>query len=89
LRNNAGEIIKNTPINIPSFATITVATHPTNLFALDASFNTGKIDQGVFGLAATSNNIVCTAHIIDASATVPQGIDLHPIRFNPISGSQE
>jgi hypothetical protein len=51
--------------------------------------NTNVINQGVIGVSATNNNMVCTAQVLDASAAVPSGIDLHGIRLNPIQGTQE
>ena len=89
VRNFNGTILKNTTLAITQFQTLTVVTHATNLYPMTSELLTGELDHGVLGISATSSNIVCTAQIIDASATVPNGIDLHGTRFNPISGSQE
>lgn len=82
-------IVGNVSLSIAQFATKTVVTHLVAVYSIDFDFDTGTVDQGAIGITASSTNIVCTAQVIDASATVPNGIDLHAIRFNPISGSQE
>jgi hypothetical protein len=89
VRNFSGTIVANVSSNINSFQTVTASTHANVLYASDVGLGTGVVNQGVVGIAATSQNIVCTAQVIDASAAVPNGIDLHPTRFNPIPGSQE
>ena len=89
VRNFNGTILKNTTLAITQFQTLTVVTHATNLYPMTSELLTGELDHGVLGISATSSNIVCTAQVVDASATVPNGIDLHGTRFNPISGTQE
>jgi hypothetical protein len=89
VRNFGGTIAVNTTYPINSFQTVTASTHDAILYDEDLYLSTGTIDQGVLGISATSTNVVCTAQVIDASASVPNGIDLHGTRFNPISGSQE
>jgi hypothetical protein len=89
VRNFDGSVLQNVTIAISQFETLAVVTHATNLYAATSILLTGELTHGVFGISATSSNIVCTAQVIDASATVPNGIDLHGARFNPISGSQE
>jgi hypothetical protein len=88
VRNAQGTLEATLTTVINQFQTLTIATHATNIYAADLMI-THAISEGVFGISATSTNIVCTAQVIDASATVPNGIDLHGARFNPISGSQE
>ena len=88
-RNFNAALVTTTTYTIGKFETATAVTHPVSLYGSEVVLNTGPLTQGVIGIAATSANIVCTAHVIDASATVPNGIDLHGTRFNPISGSQE
>jgi len=89
VRNFDGSVLKNTTIAINQFQTLAIVTHVANLYAATSILNTGELTHGAFGISATSSNIVCTAQVIDASATVPNGIDLHGTRFNPIPGSQE
>jgi hypothetical protein len=88
VRNNVGTIAINTTQNINSFGTITAVTHPIAIYG-GFEIGTGQVQQGVLGISATSTNIVCTAQILDAGASAPNGIELHGTRFNPISGSQE
>ena len=88
VRNSEGALAVTFSTDINQFQTLTVTTHSTNIYRASVAI-THAINQGVLGISATSTNIVCTAQVIDASATVPNGIDLHGARFNPISGSQE
>jgi hypothetical protein len=88
VRNSQGALEATSTTDINQFQTLTVTTHSTNIYPASVVV-THAINQGVLGISATSTNIVCTAQVIDASATVPNGIDLHGARFNPISGSQE
>ena len=88
VRNVDGTIAANKSEAINQFVTLTVETHGINIYNA-VSLATGSLQQGVIGITATSTNIVCTAHIIDAGAAVPNGIELHGTRFNPIAGTQE
>ena len=89
VRNFQGTIAVNVTHTLNPFETRTAATHDTVLYDEDVFLNTLLIDQGTLGIAATNPNIVCNAQVIDASVLVPNGIDLHAIRFTPIPGSQE
>jgi len=89
VRNANGAILQNSGGNIFHLTTNTTSTHPTNLFPFGAFQNTGAVNQGTAAIAATSLNIICTAMIVNAAATSPQGIALRMIRFNPVPGSQE
>jgi len=79
----------NLNLNIGQAQTRTASTHDTVLYAEDLILNTGVVNQGVVGVSATNLNIVCTAQVLDASAATPNGINLHGIRFNPITGTAE
>jgi len=89
-RDDTGTLVMNTSANINQFQTVTLVTRPTNVYGIgdQVLIATGPL-VGVLGMTATSQNIVCTAHIVDAGATVPNGMELHGTRFNPISGTQE
>jgi hypothetical protein len=68
--------------------TRTFSTHATSLF-VDDGLNTGAVAQGVVNVEATNSAVFCTAMIVDAAATVPNGIDLHLVRVNPHPGTVE
>src|SRR5262245_60604419 len=74
------------PIN--HLQNLTVATHPVNAYN-NVGGPTGPLTQGTAAIAATSTNIVCSAMTIDAVASLPTGVVLPGIRFNPVPGSQE
>jgi len=63
------------------------ATHATALFA-GASIS-GVIAHGVVNIESTQSAVFCTGMIVDAAATVPNGIDLHLVRVNPHPGTVE
>jgi len=72
-------------------ATVTASTHDTALFS-----DTGNsivpgiaVSQGGINIEATESGVFCTAMIVDASALVPSGIDLHLVRVNPHPGTVE
>jgi len=88
-RASNGPIVTNMVTTINSFATLTASTGQTAAYTDNLVLNTGSISQGSTAIAATSINVVCTAATIDASTTVPVGISLRGIRFNPVPGAQE
>jgi hypothetical protein len=67
--------------------TLTVATRGTNLF--NENFPGVAVQQGSAIVQSNSPKVHCSAMIVDAAATVPQGIALHMVRFNPEQGTQE
>jgi len=79
----------NLTLNIGQAQTRTASTHDTVLYAEDLILNSGVVNQGVLGISATNINITCTAHTLDASAAIPNGIQLQGLRFNPIPGTFE
>lgn len=85
-----GTVKANLTYNVVDQQTATVTTHNTNLYTEDLGLNTGAITQGALGIRATTTNIVCTAQVVDAAPdVVPNGIDLHPLRLNPMPGTDE
>jgi hypothetical protein len=84
-----GAAVKDATFNIPSNYTFTFVTHPVTTFGWDANLATGILNQGSARIWATSQSFVCTASSFDAGSTVPYGLDLHGIRFNPIPGTEE
>lgn len=75
---------------IQSKRTLTFSTQLTALLAEDAVVAGGKvINQGTAAIIATSKEVYCSAMVVDAAATVPNGIALHMVRFNPAPGTVE
>jgi hypothetical protein len=89
VRNFDSSTKANLNLNIGSAQTRTASTHDTVLYAEDLILNTGVVNQGLVIVKATSKAIVCTAHVLDAAAATPNGIDLHGIRFNATLNTQE
>ena len=87
--NFDGTTKANLTLNINPANTHTASTHDTNLYAEDIFLSTGIVDQGILGVQSTSITITCTAQIVDAAATIPNGIDLHGTRDNPMPGTAE
>ena len=88
VRNFDGTKKADQSFALASLATGTASTHITALF-VDGPLATGLINQGSAQIQSTSLQVHCSAMIVDAAATVPQGIALHMVRINPASNSQE
>jgi hypothetical protein len=84
-----GAVVKDATFTVPTNYTFTMLTHQTNAFGMDANLATGVLNQGSARIWATSQSFICTASTIDAASTVPYGLDLHGIRFNPLPGTEE
>jgi hypothetical protein len=89
IRTSSGFLWRQEDIDIQPLRTWTISTHVTAVFFDNLFLNTGILDQGSAHISATHTNIYCSAMIVDAEATVPQGIALHLVRFNPHPGTQE
>ena len=90
VRNFNGDKITAPSFNIMPNRTLTVSTHFTNLFFEDAALARGKtINSGSVRISATSTDIICSAMIVDAAVGFPEGIALHLVRFNPMTGTEE
>ena len=89
VRNFNGAILANQSRSLLPSATLTVSTHAT-LFTEDLPFLTPgvAVNQGLGVIRASSVKVVCSAMLVVAGS-VPQGVALHMVRFNPITGSQE
>jgi hypothetical protein len=90
VRDFNGAIVGERSIEISPNRTRTLSTHLTRLFFEDAIISPGEaIEQGSAEILATSSEVFCSVMIISAAANVPEGIELHLVRFNAIPGSQE
>ena len=89
VREFDGTLKANASTTIGQAVTITAATKDTGLLTENVLLNTGVVAQGALGVLATSRNMVCTAVVLQASITNPEGYNLHGLRFNPIPGTQE
>lgn len=89
--NHDGAVRANLTLNINNAQTKTAITHYANNTGTDLVLNTGIVMQGTLAIYATSTAIVCTAQVVDAAslASPAYGVPLHPVRFNPIPGTQE
>jgi hypothetical protein len=89
VRNFNGNVRANTSFSVAPSQTKTATTRPTNLYVEDVILNTISVTQGLALIRATSRNVICSAMVVDAAATVPEGIALHMVRSNPQPGTQE
>lgn len=88
--NPNGLLSSDNSANIASKRTLTIATHYTIAFTSDFYTSIGVfVKQGTASIISTSREIFCSAMIVDAAASVPSGIALHMVRFNPAPGSVE
>jgi hypothetical protein len=84
-----GTIAGTVSLNLLHGQTRTESTHLTAAFN-DGQFAAGDvIDQGAINVEATQSGIFCSAMIVDASAALPTGVDLHTVRVNPHPGTVE
>jgi hypothetical protein len=90
VRSAAGTVVGDQSFQMPSLRTVTASTHETTLFSETLVLTPGSgIIQGMAVILSTSLNVHCSAMIVDAAATVPQGIALHMVRVNPAPNTQE
>ena len=90
IRDFNGSIAGNHDVQIPARRTITAVTHNTVIFEEDETLSPGNIiNQGSAQIQASSLLVHCSAMIVDAAATVPQGIALHMVRYNPLNDTTE
>jgi len=87
-RDLGGTLVSNSAFPVGHLKTFNVATHPVLSYAV-ADLATAQVFGGTIAIAATSINIICTALITDAGTSLPHGVSLRAIRFNPVAGSQE
>jgi hypothetical protein len=89
IRNFNGTVLANTSFSVAPSQTRTASTRGTNLYAEDVLLNTGLVTQGLALIRATSIDIICSVVVVNATAALPQGIELHMVRSNPMAGTQE
>jgi len=88
VRGATGALLANVGFSFGHLETINFTTKGTALYAAQV-MNTGVVVRGTAAIATTTVNITCTAMLVDAGASVPQGIALRMVRFNPIPGTVE
>ncbi len=91
IRTAGGTVAANVSKTIDAGGTEAASTHFTAMVDEDGVLAPGvSINPGSAAIFATSpQKVFCSAMIVDAAATVPQGIALHMVRFNPITNTQE
>lgn len=91
IRFNGGTAATSRSTTLNPGETKTASTHFTVLFFDDLVLTPGiPIRQGDAAIVTTSpQKVFCSAMIVDASILSPEGISLHMVRLNPITGSQE
>jgi len=89
-RDQDGTLLSNQTAPINHLQSVTAVTHGVNSSNGNQKLLlTTIVREGTTAIAATSTSIICTAAVVDAAATKPQGLALRGIRFNPVPGSQE
>ncbi|MCU0831137.1 MAG: hypothetical protein MUC58_06425 [Rhizobiaceae bacterium] len=93
VRTGGGLISGARAFPIPGNNTVTYSTRATTLFFEGAGGDLGARDgvvrQGRAFISASSRNVHCSAHVVSTTSTLPNTIDLHMVRFNPVVGSTE
>jgi len=88
IHNSTGAVVADDTRSVSRKQTDTWVTHGQNVFAA-ISLDTGAVFQGYAVISATNTNITCSAMIMSASSTEPQGIALHMQRRAPLPNTQE
>ena len=86
--NPVGQVLASKTYTPSHGSTLSVATHATVLFS-DDNLATFGVSQGVVNIESTQSGVFCTAMIVDAASTVPNGITLPLVRVNPHPGTVE
>jgi len=81
-------IASNVVLSIPHLGTLAMSTHLVNSYG-NTSMVTALVIEGTAAISATSINVICSAMVIDAASSRPDGVALRGIRFSPVPGSQE
>jgi hypothetical protein len=84
-----GSVIFNHSFVVNSRITFRVSTHATSVFEEVLLLPNVTIGAGIAIIHSTSLQVHCSAMIVDAAASVPQGIALHMVRVNPTPNTQE
>jgi hypothetical protein len=84
-----GTVIGRGSAAVASKHTTTASTHRTSFLSDDVDLDTVAVFQGYAVISSTSPNLTCSAMIVDASSTVPNGIALHMQRHAPVAKTQE
>ena len=87
VRDDAGRDQGRATANIPPLNTVTFSTHATSMFTDDVNLGTGGAGQGLGVIWGTSDKIICSAVVVDATSN--NAFPLHMVRFNPLAGTQE
>ena len=66
-----------------------ISTRNIALFGNETDMATGSVSQGTVNIESTQSGVFCTAMLIDATASAPNGIDIHLVRVNPHPGTVE
>ena len=91
LKRANGDVVANVSKTIDAGGTEAASTHFTAMVDEDGVLAPGvSINPGSAAIFATApQKVICSAMIVDAASTAPQGIALHMVRFNSITNTQE
>ena len=84
-----GITVADQKATLASRETFTVTTKDTNMFYDNLNLNTGLVNQGSLIINATSQEVKCSAMLVNAATGEPAGVALHLVRSNPSPGTQE
>ena len=80
----------NNTVTVAGGGMVTFGTQPVTSFVTTRSvFTTATTFQGTIAILSTTRFAYCTAMIVGVGSSLPDGIALHLIRFNPWPGADE
>ena len=86
-----GSVAGTATVTVANGHTVSLSTHFTNPYGNEVTAISAGIgiNAGSIRILATRAAVFCNASVIDASATLPNGIDLHMVRYNAAPGTVE
>lgn len=84
-----GLLAASEAVNMASRTTVNFSTHATMALNDDVVLSTGGVSQGYATIASTNSALLCTAMMLDAGVSAPNGIALHMQRIYPLTQTQE
>lgn len=90
LRDGTGVVKAVVKYSIAKNATMTFSTKFTKAFSDDVTpAQSVDIEQGSATVRSSARKVICSAAQVDAASDAPNGVALHMVRLNPISGTVE
>jgi hypothetical protein len=86
--DNVSSVVGSMQVTLAHGRTGAISTHNESFY--DAvTLNTVQFGFGAVNIESTESGVFCSAVVVDAALTAPNGLDLHLVRVNPHPGTVE